>query len=91
MKKIIFGAILGLVSAVSFAQTVQSTPTEKAHHTKEEIQAARESCRASVGKPEDKKAHHKAMIQCMQSKGFKHHKKQHGEKPGTMPVQPMTK
>lgn len=91
MKKIILGAILGLVSAVSFAQTVPSNSTEKHQHAKKEIHEARKSCRESLGKPEDKKAHHKAMVQCMESKGFKHHKKTHGDKPGTMPVQPTTK
>lgn len=81
MKKFIFGVVLGLVSVVSFAQTVQSNSTEKHQHTKKEIHEARKSCKETIGKPQADRRHHKAMMRCMESKGFKNYKTPNGEMP----------
>ena len=96
MKKIILASILGLMSAVSFAQTTVAPGEPNPNkHTKEEVKAARKDCRTTVGKSTDKAAHHEAMKKCMEGKGFTHMK--HHEKkvlpPATTPTvaKPATK
>lgn len=86
MKKMILGSILGLMSAVAFAQG-QAPVGEKGEphkHTRAEVHAAKEACKGQIGKPEDKKAGHEAFKQCMETKGIKHfkHHKPHDGKPG---------
>lgn len=76
MKKMILASILGLMSAVSFAQTTVAPGEPNPHkHTREDVKAAAKDCRTNLGKPTDKKAHHEAMKKCMEDKGFKHMKK----------------
>lgn len=90
MKKVIMGAVLGLMSVVAFAQT---TPVAgQPHHTRAEAQTAREACKAQAGQPTDKHAFHAAMRQCMESKGFKHHERHPpmgAGQPGSNPVVPV--
>lgn len=86
MKKMILGSILGLMSAVAFAQgeAPVGAKGEPHKHTRAEVHAAKEACKGQVGKPEDKKAGHEAFKQCMETKGIKHfkHHKPHDGKPG---------
>lgn len=87
MKKIILSTMLGLMSAVAFAQTPPApTDVPHPHHTKAEWEQARDACKSQViaSKPADKKAGHEAFRQCMESKGFKRH--HHEGKPGQPPV-----
>lgn len=89
MKRIILSTMLGLMSAVAFAQTPSAPQGEPhPHHTKAQWQEAREACKTQVmsSKPADKKAGHEAFRQCMESKGFKHHPRHHDSKPGQPPL-----
>lgn len=87
MKKIILSSILGLMSAVAFAQT---QPATQPHHTRAEWKQARQDCKAQVlaNKPSDKKAGREAFRQCMESKGFKHHQRKLEGNPVKPVVQP---
>lgn len=78
MKKIIVSSILSLISAAAFAQTPVSE-NKPVHHTKAEVHAAKQECKAQVASNTDKKAAHKLFKQCMHAKGFKHfhHHKHH--------------
>lgn len=78
MKKIILSSILGLMSAVAVAQTPVA-PNEPVHHTRAEVHAAKQECKAQITNVTDKKAAHKALKDCMHAKGFKHfhHHKHH--------------
>lgn len=71
MKKVIMGAVLGLMSVVAFAQgTAPNQGQQKPQHTREEAQVAKEACKKQVGQPA---GNHEAVKECMMSKGFKPH------------------